>query len=408
MKILVIVHALPTGGGGGVEAVAWEQASELRRRGHSVRILVRSSSAEQSLAEGAWRDAEIELNSVREVGHEVGAPPSWRSLLHNDSFDAALDDLLDSFAPDLVHVQHLVHLSMSLVARVRARRIPVVVSLHDFFFLCDRLFLLDEQNERCEGPDEGRRCIECLSSRCAEGDATWRYQLGQEVLHEADAVVAPSRSFAQAFLRASGNPQLPVEVIEPGIDFRPVKRRPREAGAPLRLLYVGALLPHKGIDLLVDAVCGIEREGWELVIRGRGEAGNAFESAMRERTAGLPVHWGGPFDAHEAPAIYRHSDVLVIPSRCIESWSRVAREARAAGCAVVAPLVGGPADFLQDDRDAILVPPGSAEQLAAGLRLLLDRPALLNRITAARTEVASVGDAIDRLEVLFGRILAGR
>lgn len=408
MKILVLVHALPSPGSGGVEAVAVEQAHEWRRRGHKVQFLARAAGGSEAPAEGRWRDIRVDGFDVREVGHDVGDPPSFRALLVNDAFDAALDDLFDSFAPDIVHVQHLVHLSLSLASRIRSRGVRLVVSLHDFFFSCDRLFLLDRDHQPCDGPDAGERCVACLADRCSADDALWRYEQGQQALRAADAIVVPSPSFGKKFAAGCGGPELPIEVIEPGLRFRPARRRRRREGEPLRMLFVGGFLPHKGIDLLIDALRQLDRDGWELEVRGHGTPGSAFEADVRARAAGLPVLWEGPFSAYEAPAIYRRTDLLILPSRCMESWSRVVREARAAGCGVVAARAGGPADFLRDDRDAILVPPGSASELADGIRILLDHPPIFRRISSARTVVPTVADGIDGLEALFDRLIAGR
>jgi glycosyltransferase involved in cell wall biosynthesis len=51
-----------------------------------------------------------------------------------------------------------------------------------------------------------------------------------------------------------------------------------------------------------------------------------------------------------------------------------------AGLPIVATARGGQTDFLHAGRNALLVPPGETEQLAAAVRQLLDNPELARRM----------------------------
>ena len=62
--------------------------------------------------------------------------------------DAAFAKLLDDIRPDVVHVGHLNHLSTSLVFKARARRVPVVFTLHDYWLMCPRGQFIQTYPER--------------------------------------------------------------------------------------------------------------------------------------------------------------------------------------------------------------------------------------------------------------------
>lgn len=412
MKILVLVHALPGPGSGGVEAVAMEQARALRARGHEVRLFTRAAGpgSRPRSPEGEWYDAQVEEFPVRYVSHAVGDPPNFRALFINKVFDRAFASLLAEFRPDIVHAQHLVHLSLGLAAAARQAGIPFVLSLHDFFFLCDRLFLLDREGQRCAGPDRGERCVACLAEVCAPVDARWRFAAMQEALACADALVAPGASLAHRMVGAMPGLATKLRVIEPGIEVsgagaaRIRVARVRQTG-PLRFLFVGGAQPHKGLDLLIEACAGLDPEGWELSVRGGAAPESAWWRGLRARSAGLPIHWQGGFAPRDAPMVFAAADVLVVASRCDESWSRVVREARVAGCAVVAPAVGGPAALLEHGRDALLVEPASAPALGAALRRLLAEEGLCASLQAAATPIATTVQAAGELELLFHELL---
>ncbi|MEA5153901.1 glycosyltransferase [Raineyella sp.] len=145
--------------------------------------------------------------------------------------------------------------------------------------------------------------------------------------------------------------------------------------------YVGRLAPHKGIDVLLEAVAGEPR----LRLRIAGAGPEAETLRLRVAAGGLRdrVEFVGPVDQAELPTLYRGLDVLAVPSLTTASWveqyGRVAVEAMACGTPVVAsdtgalPEVVGGAGLLVAPGDpvalrAALVRVGSDPQLAADLR----------------------------------------
>jgi glycosyltransferase involved in cell wall biosynthesis len=108
-----------------------------------------------------------------------------------------------------------------------------------------------------------------------------------------------------------------------------------------------------------------------LVLVGGGED----EPRLRELavTLGIAdrVRFAGWWTGAELPAVYHGSEIIALSSE-MEGTPVCLIEALACGRAVVAVDVGGVADVLEDGRLGVLVPPGSAEQFAAGLTRLLD------------------------------------
>jgi glycogen(starch) synthase len=85
--------------------------------------------------------------------------------------------------------------------------------------------------------------------------------------------------------------------------------------------------------------------------------------------------------------LYRESDVLVIPS-WYEPFGMVVLEGMMNGIAIVAANTGGPAEILEHERTALLVPPRDAPALAAALaRVLLDDNLRRRLVTAAARQV---------------------
>jgi glycosyltransferase involved in cell wall biosynthesis len=409
VRIAFVAHGYPEREIGGVELVAREQAEALAARGHRIAVFARTR--EPTRRDGSTWDEEIRGVLVRRVVFNDPYGSSFRESYDHHRLDEPFADFLAASRPDVVHVQHLVLLSPNLLAVARSAGIPCVLGLHDFFYLCHRLFLLDAEGRRCPGPDRGARCESCLADLHAGPDARHRFETMTAAVASADALVAPSDSLARRF--AAEWPMLDgrVRIVEPGLAPRSdrVARRSRRRApdAPLRLVFIGTWLPHKGLDLLIDAVLALPPGSVELSVHGSGVEGHeAWVDALRERTRGVDVRWRGAFAAVELDAILADADVLVLPSRCDESYSRVVREARVAGLAVVAPASGGPADVLRDGLDALLVPPADGAALTAAIARLVADPALVERLASAPASVPSVADAAARLEVLYGELCA--
>jgi glycosyltransferase involved in cell wall biosynthesis len=139
------------------------------------------------------------------------------------------------------------------------------------------------------------------------------------------------------------------------------------------LVFIGELRALKGVDVLIEAVAFLARDGRRVTatIVGDGPDRGAFEAAVAARDLAGAVHFTGAKPARSAFALGR---TLVVPSRA-ESLPYVILEAAAAGLPIIATNVGGiPEIFGPETGD--LVPPGDPVALAAAIAAALhDRAA---------------------------------
>lgn len=76
----------------------------------------------------------------------------WDALeFHNSWFSFIYFDILTEYDINIVHIRHLINHSFDLPQVANKLGIPVVLSMHDFYFICPFYVLLDENNNYCEG-----------------------------------------------------------------------------------------------------------------------------------------------------------------------------------------------------------------------------------------------------------------
>ncbi|MEJ7810901.1 MAG: glycosyltransferase family 4 protein [Gemmatimonadaceae bacterium] len=157
-------------------------------------------------------------------------------------------------------------------------------------------------------------------------------------------------------------------------------------GAPL-LLFVGRLIPGKGIFGLLDAVAELDASTpWHLLVAGEGEAGARV--AERVRALGLEgrVTLAGYLRGDALDAAYRAATVFALPTWWMEGFPTVIAEAMGAGLPIVTTPIRGIADHLKDGVNAVFVPPRDRDALRDALRRVLGDASLRASMAAANRE----------------------
>lgn len=187
----------------------------------------------------------------------------------------------------------------------------------------------------------------------------------RQVLKGAAAVQANSEVLRNLAHQTSAGIQ--IDVIHNGVDCRQFTPMTRSFGArPLRLLSVCRLIGRKGTDDLIRALPAVKKGlgPVELTIAGEGNLKESLSALAASEGVAQDIKWLGVVDHDDLPAIYRGSDLFVLPSH-FEGMSNALLEAMASGLPVVVTDTGGAIELIKGN--GLVVKAGDSIALARAI-----------------------------------------
>ncbi len=165
-------------------------------------------------------------------------------------------------------------------------------------------------------------------------------------------------------------------MIENGVDLSVFHsssfRQPPSQTQALKVLFVGRLIPVKGVSLLLQAVDLVKREiDLQVTVVGDGPLRGEIEAEITKRELGAIVTMTGNLPLPQVSAYMQASDLFCLPS-IRESGGAVLLEAMACALPAVAVNYGGPAEILNDEVGRLLPSDGPEAVVAALTDVLRD------------------------------------
>ncbi|MDB5309376.1 MAG: family glycosyltransferase [Gemmataceae bacterium] len=324
--------------------------------GHSVDVIspiswVDELGARRKGAPALPRDRTVACDGIPVKHPRYLYPPkvlrNWYGHFFRRSVRAAFERTCAAVRPDVVLAPWAYPDGWAAVELGGRAGVPVVIKVHGCDILCGGAGLDSD-------PPRMRRTADAL--------------------RRADGVIAVSRHLADIVIRLGASPDR-VHVVYDGIDptvFHPAPLAEARARLALPLdapmiLFVGNLVPVKGIEVLLDACSLLARRGAKFTANliGQGPLKGALEAQVQRLGLGAHVRLRGGLPHHQLGDWFRAATVFALPSYS-EGVPSVLLEAAACGTPFAASRVGGIPEIahLAPSR---LVSPGDPAALADAL-----------------------------------------
>ena len=444
MKILQVVHSFPPQNMAGAEIYTYNLSKELSGR-HNISVFHRVSNLKK-------REYELKHNKfngldIFTTNNTFRYCDSFEGFYKNDDITKQFIKVLDNIKPDIIHIQHLIFLSTTIIDEIKKRRIPIVFTLHDYWLICPQWHFLKKDFTICDNNDISQ-CVDCLDYQLSIKKLPKRIYLAlrnilpdflmrflkntylnlaktnlnsqtmlekimgrkshiKELCSKVDLFIAPSRFLRRRFIEF-GIPEDKIKLIPHGIDtglFRSFRRKEPDR---IRFGFVGTILPAKGLDILINAFNRVENIRAELKIYGNLFPYQGFEyypRRIKKLARNRNIRFMGGFDHKDVAKVFSEIDILVIPSIWRENSPLVIQEAFSAGVPVMASNIGGIPELIKDGENGLLFRVGDADKLYEKICLILNNPSLIEGMGKKAGPPKSIEENAEEIEKIYAGLL---
>ena len=468
MKIMQVNWGWPPRQSGGPIGYAADLCKELTKRGHQVSMFYGGDHnfKRRPCLEVREEDGVVLGNLINSPNRYSNAGYPLRECKQPEVERFYLD-FLKRMNPELVHVHSLIGLSGSIIELTKMMGIPIVVSLHNYWFICPRGdFLIPPDYRLCSGPDRGLNCAVCLprknklsrnmacvndtirsllkrnvrlkrtlqrylmwlnrrrrylpsgnsdkpfpsmSSVIPEPMEVFGYQFREEYLRrllseDADHIIAVSGAVKRIFAR-HGVSEEKMRVLHSGIKTAEELQR------------IAASTKQKVRNPIIFGFFGPVQpyKGVHVLVDAfnrlpEGSArllvfgtGSSDYVSRLIRKAKPGVEFRGAFD--DLATILTEFDVAVVPPIWEDNAPLVVLESQAAGKPIIGADIGGIPDFVQDNVNGLLFKAGDAEDLAKKMRELAASSPLVEYLRQNVTPPKSMREHAADMERVYARLL---
>ncbi len=205
----------------------------------------------------------------------------------------------------------------------------------------------------------------------------------------------PEKLFDRPFLVPSVKALLQYsEAEKPKIDF--------QLKHPI-FLYVGQIVPRKGLKVLLDACLILQEWGYRdysLLVVGDGEQRQELENEANDNNLGDRVKWIGKIPYRCLGAYFQQADVFVFPTY-EDIWGMVLTEAMAFGKPVICSQGANASEMAIDGENGFVYDPEKPQQLAEYLRKFLDNPSSIALMGEKSKQIMENHTPADAIESFF-------
>jgi glycosyltransferase involved in cell wall biosynthesis len=361
---------------GGGERHIQSLSRHLAQNGHKVTICTMSIPGSPRYEE----DCDIKI--YRLVGAYQKIPclfkdpaRKWHPPVSDPVVRRQIRQIISREKPDIIHAHG--RIVYSVLGLKNKLDIPLVVTLHTYWAVCPTTNLM-YGNTICSNP-LNVRCVFCGRQFYGLTKSFFAYvgtRINKHELESVDKFIAVSSFVKNVHAKCLGVAERNIEVIPNFYAHDNITDTGGYDDLPQKfVLFVGSLIPNKGVGLLVEAYQKI-RAQTKLVLIGASHPSYRYQG-----TDDILVKENAPYNL--VLEAYQKCHFAAFPSIWPEPFGIVVLEAMSQKKAVIATNIGGFTDSIVDGKTGILVPPNDVGALATAISYLLENPNVVEEMGQA-------------------------
>lgn len=379
MKILLI-NKFHYERDGGTRAY-FDTAEILKNHGHEVAFF---SMRHESNLPTPWSKYFVDQVDYNRQGLSLSQKiKAAANLIYNFEAARRLEVLLKEFKPDLAHLHVIYHqLSPAIIHTLRKYEIPMVMTLHDYKFICPNynLYAHGQIWEKSRPAKYYKVFLEkavkdsyAKSLVCALEAYIHKFL---KVYEQVDLFISPSRFLIDKYKEFGFKNDI---VYLPNALIKDKEKKNTAAAAEKYILYFGRLSREKGIHILVKAYAALRTE-LKLYILGSGPMEKDLRILAEESGLDGKINFMGHRTGQELDNFIHGAEFIVAPSLWFENAPYSVIEAMAQGKVVIASSLGGLKEIIQSGQNGFLYKAGDAKELVKVMNYIISRPEIKNQL----------------------------
>lgn len=403
-KILYVIHGYPPHKHAGTENYSFSLAKKITTKNTAVAAFYPVKN--QNIESPELNIKEIKNHTAFEVKiNESGTVNN----LFNEEIERIFLQIINFFKPDIIHFQHIhTDLPFALLTHSISLKIPTVITLHDFWYICPKTYMLNENGTLCSGPTSPEKCAKCFlkNEYLTEIDNKnlfyyfvdlfkKRLEMSRVIFSNANLTTSPSKFLLEKYkehVRFNKSLRIPL-----GLDVTRQKFTKNTAGS-IRFGFLGNITALKNVRGLIDSFLQTSG-GASLHIYGEINDCEIFKKLNNKSLIDHCIIFHGCYSPKDLSKILSQIDIGVVPS-FFENYPLVVREFLSAKIPVIASRVGGIPEIIKHNENGLLFDPLIKDDLLTSLQKVIDNPELISILSSQISPIKTIDqDASVWLEI---------
>lgn len=415
MKILFTVHQFFPNHYTGTERLVLNLCKQMQRMGHRVKVLTYAVTENEGFVERCGvlvKEYQYQGVPVIAVRHKT-IPNLVNFSIFDDQLTKIMDDILAGESFNVIHSCHLMRIG-EIVRSAQKRKIPVILTLTDFWLMCPRGIAITQGGVLCDGSNDGVRCTrDCYGGEFWNDVISERFGQATAVFDYAAGVVSATH-FLKMMFENKGYSR-GIHIIRFGKDYKNIRKNTRNYSkeSQITIGYLSSLSPHKGAHLLLEAFMQVNPKNIRIKVYGDTSSDGEYFTILKKISRGHPnIEFCGKYDYEDMAEILDSVDIIAVPSLWWENSPLVLLRSLAHNVPAIVSDLGGLTEIIRDGSNGFTFSVGYSDSLADNSKHLSEiiakiseNPEILNHLKTNIQAPPRIEEEAFEYETLYLQVL---